>query len=329
MLRNFVGTLSMAISSVGSSGATDDHWRSRFESEAPPAWHQYQMRNQFAQGQVLGEKTHTVYKKNEICRSVQITTVASGASELFAENASYSFHLKKASADKDWLLVSIVMKFDGESDSGGLIQTRLEMYSTLSDEAIRLDPDHKYLYDLVSSPRSKLQGVSPRTVNNATLVEVRFLVDPDPSDKRLLTDFTLLLDPSRNWIPLTTSAKVRNRAGVGTHTNEFTYAPGVFPLLQRSLNGQEYDLIGQTEKWKSVADETWDFQVPPRLPKDEEFMLSTYGLPEPVGLAKRKANPIYIWFIACACLFVGIAVCLRYLTYMRERRLRSPHKAQS
>jgi hypothetical protein len=52
--------------------------------------------------------------------------------------------------------------------------------------------------------------------------------------------------------------------------------------------------------------------------RDEEFTLSAFGLPEPVGVVWEKRTPVYVWLLVAAGVLLTLAVFLRWLA----RRLR-------
>ncbi len=59
---------------------------------------------------------------------------------------------------------------------------------------------------------------------------------------------------------------------------------------------------------------------------DEEFTLSYYGLPEPVGMEAKARIPNYVWFLIGAALFGLLAFVLRYSVRRRTTTLESGAK---
>ncbi len=54
------------------------------------------------------------------------------------------------------------------------------------------------------------------------------------------------------------------------------------------------------------------FRCDPRR-GEEEFTLSAFGFPEPVGIEWKKPTSRYVWFLLASAVFVILAVGFRYL----------------
>jgi hypothetical protein len=108
-------------------------------------------------------------------------------------------------------------------------------------------------------------------------------------------------------------------AGVGTEkiSNELKEAPGPVPLLNKAHSVEEWTL---TDGKKMTIRSDIEFKVsrPAREPADEEFRLTAFGLPEPVGIAMpKRPTPRYVWFLIAAAGLGVLAVLFRVLARRR------------
>ena len=69
---------------------------------------------------------------------------------------------------------------------------------------------------------------------------------------------------------------------------------------------------------KSRYEVTYDFFVPSRGLDEQEFTLSSYGLPEPVGVEWEKKTPVYVWLLLAAGVLGLLAVVLAWLAKRRR-----------
>jgi hypothetical protein len=306
-------TCALLLASTGVLSASTNDWRSRFEAEAPAAWDEYRHANQFAQGVCRGQKSEFEVKRNERCRFARTTELTSGKTELFVENSQYRFQLKSGK-DGGWVMTSYHRLGQPENAAAEQIRLRLERYFLDIDQAVREDVDHTSLSEIVRSPRTQIADV--KLLPNR-LIEAKLAFDPDPQEKRQKLGMTLVLDPARNWLPLSQTVIVRNRAGTGSHTSELIFQDGAFPQPSRISWRQEYALVSQAEQWKEEGVWICSMSVPKRLPEDEEFRLSAFGLPEPPEVTWEKRSSRYIWLLVAAGLFAVLAVVFRYLARHR------------
>ena len=56
---------------------------------------------------------------------------------------------------------------------------------------------------------------------------------------------------------------------------------------------------------------------------DDEFWLSHYGFPEPVGVVREKPTPRYLWLLLATGAFLALAIGFRYLARRRAARGRA------
>jgi hypothetical protein len=303
-------------------GQSDAEWRKRFEAEAARGWENYRQANRHAQITIRGEsqgsdprqhRGETEWRCNETCRLVRVTDRNTGSSEIIGQNPKYWFRLKSGK-DGAWTLLEFYQGEQLEAERAWEIDRRIDMHrSGVAEQVVRLSPDGQPLGEIVQSPRTRITAVRPKPRDGVELIEVQFEVTPNPTDARKLVGGTLLLDPSRDWLPVAHTASVRNQVGTGTHTSEFEFGPGPHPPLRRVVARMEYNFFDGSKPWQSTSTVEYDVRVPDPLPDTHEFTLSAFGLPEPPGVTWERPTPRYIWFLLAAGGFALLAVVFRLL----------------
>jgi hypothetical protein len=309
-------------------------WKMQFRTKAPAAWEEYRQANRFAQGVCRMEaeasglpkwRGECEWKINETCRSVHITDLTTGSSEIFGENQKYTFWLK-STKDQGWVIISMNLSGHPEDGQAQTTRRRLEQYGADPFEAIRFPvPVDRWIADVVSSQQSRIaSAVSKQQPGGTNLVEVKLDAVPqaknDVNQMQLFGE-TILLDPTRRWLPISTRSSTRNLVGTGTQTIEYEYRPGAFPQPQRSVKREEYQLNSRKEPSKMSRIRESELRVPERLPDVHDFTLSAYGLPEPVGIVWGKLTPRYVWFLIAAGSFAVLALAFRFLARRRTARV--------
>jgi len=315
------------IAQFTTTSANAQDWKARFETEAPAAWERYRQTNQYAQGVCHSElrgndlpqprETEMEWKINESCRSVKITNLATGSTEVFGHNPQYSFWLK-GTKERGWILVSLLKSGQQPDGPSSMVALQLDGHREAIEAAVRLDPDGQLLGDIVQSSRTRITSVTAKSEGGVELVEVKFEYTAEPEAPRKLLGGFLLLDPARGWLPVSYTTRVKNKVGIGTCTTEFKYREGISSPPNRLMYRQEYQLSSQTAPWSQIGTSERELRVPSRLPDTREFTLTAYGLPEPVGVTWDKPIPRYIWFLAGAAIFGILAVGFRYLARRRS-----------
>jgi len=319
--------------SVSGQSPNSKELQKRFEAEAPAAWDEFRQANRYAQGTWKGEteatgladkyRGETELKVNETCRVLRVTDRTANTSEVFAQNPKYWFHLKSGKG-KAWILFELYQTEQFNSDNAKEIDRRLNEYGgRMAENSVRLNPDEQLLSELIRSPQTRFISVISSQQDGVELVEVKFET-PENTNPRKLTGGVLLLQPTRNWLPVKTTAFTRNRVGTGTHTVQFEYLPGQYPLPRHADSGEVYQLFTDPNPWKSSSTGDYNFRVPERLPDTQEFTLTAFGLPEPVGVVWVKPTPRYVWFLAAAVVFALVAITFRWLARRRETPSISP-----
>lgn len=164
----------------------------------------------------------------------------------------------------------------------------------------------KPLNELWADPSFALEPVRQNTRGN-------YVVPFRQSKDGFTARFEIELNPNRGW-------RVESNKSTMTmpdreRTEEMTYENDGFPVPIPSRYVFN-ETNARTNQRGQVVVEVTRFQANPRH-AEEEFMLSAFGLPEPVGVVWTKPTPRYVWFLAGAAVLVVMAVGFRYLARRR------------
>jgi hypothetical protein len=146
------------------------------------------------------------------------------------------------------------------------------------------------------------------------LVEVRFTYPHEVSKARppvaLAQEGSIILDPQHHWS--IRSWDVRGQIGSGSRTQKLEASldrrSDSLPIPSEVKGYTEW-LNSERRKRTISVNTKNDLAVPSKLPGDDEFTLSAFGLSEPFGLiAPKVPSPWYLWAIVAA-IFVLIVGC--------------------
>lgn len=309
----------------------DEALKQRFLREAPAKWREYLRLAQMLQGKMTfhwlenpkGPEVAAIeYKTNGKGRVAQYEKKSRKEAEkngrdkdVYGANPRYAFHLQRGKPDSPWTVTELI-DLSRESlpetwrlwfeDSFGLEATQL----------VRLN--NQFLSDIVEGQDFKVESCRARQQDGQELVEVSFTYDrrAGPGQREGPLKGILLLDPNRLWclraIDYKATYKNDSRYKYGTETEHFAE-------LQQTSGALPVPTLVQTDRWffrdadqkdRILTRTEFELEVPDRLPSDEEFTLTAFGLPEPPGLEWKKPTPWYLWlgFAAIGCLITGVAI---------------------
>lgn len=324
-----IGACAVIVLTAGPGTGGD--WPQRFESEAPTAWDAYRQANRLAQGVYREEfeglglpltRRAVEQKVNETCRLVRVTDHTAGTAEVLAENPQYSYRLKSGRGG-DWVLTELHLANEAGTATAKELRWRIDMWRTAADSPVRFGLDGKLASEILAAPGTRVVAVEPDP-QPAGLVEVRIETRPSSDDDRLRGG-TLVLDPTRGWLPTRTAARITTKVATGTVTIEYEYGTGPNPPPRRITKREEYAVVGQAEPLRGTRTVEYEFQVPARLPDTREFTLAAFGLPEPVGVTWEKPTPRYVWFVLAAAGCGLLALALGRLARRGRTRATTAH----
>lgn len=251
-----------------------------------------------------------------------------------AANPSYSFHIARRGEAGEYRLESYELAADVASDLlGGKIRRRMTFWLSpvQATHCIGFFP----LVPLLQHPTFRLVKLTDGTRDGVPVVRAEFdsrpgepPTDPGVSWTRGKVFGWFEVAPAEGWTvrafeytyfaaadkPEVPLAKARVIGEVG-------YAPGLdgLPVVAR---------YKQSTAWLDKPPDSYiemnDIQVAFGPTPADEFRLSHYGLPEPVGVAPppKSAAPVYWWVLAAAGVFAAAALVLYRLA--RGRTLTQP-----
>lgn len=328
----------VCVSSPTPSSAQDSKsWTDRFFNEAPEKWGEYRSFATRLQGSVVTTSRVTdptpdltpgqlhrqyrhEYKQNDRCASFFRPLPGKGGGEgVSVSNPRYAFLLKRPGSGQDWLLANLDIKErDGRSFGDGRSVRELVNGSIMSHFQVYGYP----LPDLIREARFKVTRASRITRDGRELVRVDFDY-PHPIDLKNFTPVqggSLLLDPDHCWCLRESEIKGKWTNGTGTARVKFEFKDGSngFPILGRTHFVLKND-PPRVSGMEIVSD--YDLREASRLPPDEEFTLTAYGLPEPVGMQKPGGSRAYIWFALAGFGVLALAAAFRKAARRRRDRV--------
>lgn len=239
------------------------------------------------------------------------------APEVFGVNDSYAFYLRRKTPTSPWLLNQLtdVRKVGVPSELTDAFE------SFVFQNNVLVTIKDKYLTKIVRDPGFRVLGCRGVAQAGEELVEVNFdyshpLEKPDDPNMK----GTVLLDPQRFWCVRSYRIEVSQKT-VDFQVLELGQTEGSLPVPRRAVRKITWESKEDAIKNESETQYEYSLSEPRRLPGDEEFTLSAFGLPDPVGFETKNPTRWYLWLMlaAAVCLVLGVAA----------RSLRRPAKTNS
>jgi hypothetical protein len=283
--------------------------KSRFLKEASPGWKEYQAYAERLQGTM--ETVWTLEGKNQErkrfeCKSnlncylgIDQLLLPKPEGWVHAYNASYGFTLQRKTIDGPWVLASFRPgPRDQEFWKPGATSLRSACIKTTTCD----------LSDLVRLPKFRVVAASKVQRGVTELCQIGFETHGGENKG------TLLLDPSRFWTirDYTLHRKESGGSVVNRVEIELSNPSAKYPIPKRSVLFSDVTPL-KKPKFHSETVTEFNLKEVSRLPDDEEFTLSAFGLPEPGGPAK-KPFPTYLWILVAAGVCAAMAFAFRSLS---------------
>jgi hypothetical protein len=309
----------------------DGALKQRFLREAPVQWEEYARRAGLLQGKIIDhlkgsnfqDVQHLEYKNNgkgrlfaHESKSRQEDKEKGWDKEVYGSNPKYAFHLRRSSPGAPWTLLQLV-----DLRKEDIPDAWTARYDTVFGRESRalLHFDNMSLAEMVRSSSFSVNQCSEVQAGDETLIEVSFSYDSDPSVKRARPDWhfegKLRLDPNRYWCLRSAefAMKLKDMADAkyGSETRKYRIleigaTSNSLPVPKLIESDGEFPNCKEKSGFRSE----FDLDVPRRLPADEEFTLTAFGLPEPPGLEWKRPTPWYLWLglAGIVCLAAGVAI---------------------
>jgi hypothetical protein len=225
---------------------------------------------------------------------------------LLCENVRYVFQLH--AADKGWLLHKVALLGDA-SQQETIQRIREQLSSGLAGLFTLVAVEGELLTHLADS-------LQPQGGDKAVLCLVQ---EHRMTRNRMGWTFrslTLRLNRDKYYTLHSATAEVQvNKAeGMLSITNEYQDHEGL-PVPTRTQRRQVFRSAG----WTLESNEEVTYQIDRRTdPPEQEFTLSAFGLPEPVGVEWERKTPVYVWLLLAAGVLGLLAVVLAWLAKRRR-----------
>jgi hypothetical protein len=232
----------------------------------------------------------------------QLTEDSSG--EVLAFNPRYGFNLKRKSNETPWLLADLQM---GKSRPGP------KGWDDFAIFRLCISTQLYELPDLIRLPNFRVVHASMAQEGGLELCQIKF--------ESKLTDGVLHLDPNRLWTVHHSSVRERSSDQIilARQEIELRDPTGKYPIPKRWILHKEFTNGPNVGKSASQVIEEFDVKELAEPPDDDEFTLSAFGLPEPMGMPAPAKSHTYLWIALAAGGAVALALLFRWLG-LRSRK---------
>jgi hypothetical protein len=319
-----VSVMGLEVTTCDACAQDDDQTlREQFLREAPARWAEYVQQAKQLQGtysfrasfSVTGTKAENTYtvKMNRTCKLIELSMARKTPGgqgdyddlKVVAFNPRYAFALKRKTPSSPWIVTELVDLRTNSLPSS--IQKTFERIDNEILELVRLDKDP--LAELARKPEFQVVRCKKVLQAGEEFVQVDFEYPPTVEERDSgVHRGTLVLDPQRFWCLRSYEVRYpRSDGSPGTVKYRVLELGGReegLPVPKRALEQREFlskdGTRGKTEIWVEC-----NLDVPRTLPPDEEFTLSAFGLPEPLGVTWSKPTPWYLWLSLAGALCLG------------------------
>lgn len=319
-----VACIAVLIVASYASAQEESDLRKRFLAEAPKGWDAIRLTLERAQGTYSLKTTidgklitNNKYEigQNSRCR---MNIVKQGIQEreiVEGYNSHYSFTLTKKSASGQWLLADL-----------NLDEPNRKKHASRVDRSI----SHVWLYapvclpptmllDLIKQPSFRILSVRTVQKDTLSLVEVSFDNKHNINKKPFcpIQSGRLYFDPARSWCLRSAVFETLYSNGGGSHYHDLDLthsAPtSVIPseLIVRETGYYVPDgktILGKKPSNRHI-EVKFNMHVPSSPPPDEDFTLTAFGLPEPMGMPPvNRGVRWWLWIALAAVVSVAFAI---------------------
>lgn len=292
---------------------------SQFHAEAPVKWKAYRAFGNRLQGRrsqqsildgtVVKQWQQEVKHNNGLCVLDVSETWLSARNQRYTgevnvHNETYSFVLRRDSANAPWALVEFRWREQGTApanaaEAGMGSNERVPLLLSVAG----LD-----VASLVKEPACSLKRFEYVDRDGEKLARVSFARVPPTEETFPIQAGTLILDPNRSWVLRGYEIEGRSRNVHYSRKVElevFDSSSG-FPIPRRMVTVTEYLLPDGTRDQGKLIDE-FVWKNPDPLPDRQNFTLTAFGFPEPPGVEWKQPIPLWLWVAgaAFACLILG------------------------
>ncbi len=298
-------------------------WKERFLTDAPRAWEEYRAFTDRLQGTVevtivntgaVSTHSRLEFKRNLHCKMALVQSLLPGQprGELHAFNPLYGFALTRRTGDAPWVLGDLQM---GVFKSPFTDDWRV-LRSCIVASGVELS-------ELVNLPIFRVLRAGAVQQDGRELCRIDFETQGQPpggNDPR----GTLWLDPQRCWTLRHCTLHRHHPGSVeSTVDREVRATSAKYPIPVRCEEKTHILYPQSGNKDGEWVDEFNLREVSP-LPGDEEFTLSAFGLPEPMGVKPPERSRAWLWLLVAAAGLAALAVLFAGLKRRAAARTKAP-----
>lgn len=339
MARIFLTTLAMVVfvllflETQAQGQATD--WKTRFVKDLKPAWETYAKKIAHLQGNIRvkhykdGPDGTLNYEQEVKLRQragheyvleqdvkVESNPDSLEAGVLWAVNPDYGFEIRRTSPNRPWLLKQI--------DFPAGKQTKInpsELIGAWFSRPASLMTVYARLPSTFTDAGFKYLSFKEVEQDQQRAVRIDFTYTPDGKNPTIpMVKGYSILFPEKYWIANEHHARMNWSVRPGlkqTVAVKFDYADlsAEVPILKRV---EQENRVREGSK-ESVFFLQTDFDLfEGNVAAEEEYRLSGYGLPEPVGVTWSKPTPVYVWILCAALACAALAFGFRFLARRQQ-----------
>jgi hypothetical protein len=227
-------------------------------------------------------------------------------------NQQYRASLMKRKGRDNWVLTEHVPGNEGQP-------SRFELAFPW------LSVGHVSLFEWIQEPTFEITRLEPREEDSGALVRMHFRnpVKQVTKGSDTVQSGYIDFDTTHSYRPTKYEYHLKAPAyeGLDRGTLEYRTGNGI-PVITKAVHEAPETRHKTMGTFSSNEIETFKIEYNVDV-RDEEFRLSYYGLPEPVGVTWKKPVPTYVWFILAAVVSLVLALTCRYVARRSRTRLTS------
>lgn len=308
----------------------DSSLKDRFLQDAPERWETYSQKTQELQGAhsfqfsatLENRRNNNKYEEKngrEGRKIIKSTTESSRDGkmmkktfELFGLNPHYGFILQRENAASPWSVVGLSAVID-HSILDDNFKNKIEKYDGFYDNLVRIGIHP--LAEMIQQSEFRILQCQGIRQGESQLVELVFDYSHDVKlGENSTQGGTLILDPKRFWCLLSYKIRTKSPQGEGAMTFrvlKMEETANGLPVARSSILENEI-VYSNGQKNKVKFEFQTDLNIPRKIPDDNEFTLSAFGLPEPpIGLGKRPIR-WYLWVALGGIICLALAALSRW-----------------
>lgn len=304
----------------------------RFLNEAPAKWAEYR---KHVRGFQVNQKTwhrsaedkqanrslaeHLQVKRNQSGSLLFWSFESDNVCACFVKNDNYAFSLEKKKTENKWRLRNLITILTSE-EAVSFLKSNLNYSKKLEMDGVKyFGPFELFKTSVISltgQPGFKVTKVTDINRNGRSFVQIDFVCSKDEKTFRKSAWYYergwFILDPNRFWALCEFEAQFDWPGGyvksIGHGVQELKENKNGVPSLKSAVihlkntqDGKPADLDVETECTVEEREPSW-----------EEFTLSAFGLPEPMGMppVNRGGSQWWLWIALVAFGSVGLGVVL-------------------